>query len=40
MIKINVENEKLIDELNLVIKLFYTEEDINNLDILIKNLSD
>jgi len=33
MIKINVDNEKLIDELNLVVKLFYTEEDITNLDI-------
>lgn len=33
MIKINVEDEKLIDELNLVVKLFYTEEQISDLDI-------
>lgn len=31
MIKINVLDEKLYDELLLVVKLFYSEEDINNL---------
>ena len=33
MIKINCTDEKLVDELTLVLKLFYTEQDINNLDI-------
>lgn len=33
MIKINVSDEKLYDELLLVVKLFYSEEDINNLDL-------
>lgn len=33
MIKINVSNEKLIDELNLVLKLFYSPNDIENLNI-------
>ena len=30
--KINVNDEKLIDELVLVLKLFYTQEQIDNLD--------
>ncbi len=33
MIKINVDNEKLIDELTLVLKLFYSDIDIQNLNI-------
>lgn len=33
MIQIITDNEKLIDELNLVLKLFYTEEDINEKEI-------
>lgn len=33
MIKIITTNEKLIDELNLVLKLFYTAQDIENSDI-------
>ena len=33
MIKIISNNEKLIDELNLVVKLFYTIQDIEDLDI-------
>ena len=33
MINIITENEKLIDELVLVAKLFYTEEEIESLDI-------
>ena len=33
MIKINSTNEKLIDELTLVVKLFYTTQDIESLDI-------
>ena len=33
MIKIISDDEKLIDELNLVLKLFYKEEDFDALDI-------
>lgn len=33
MIKINVDNEKLFDELLYVVKLFYTSDEIENLDI-------
>ena len=33
MIKITVNNDKLIDELTLVVKLFYTEDEINGKDI-------
>ena len=33
MIKINVNNEKLLDELTLILKLFYSEHDIDNLDV-------
>ena len=33
MIKIETNDEKLIDELNLVIKLFYSQEDFDALDI-------
>lgn len=33
MITINTNNEKLIDELTLILKLFYKSEDIENLDI-------
>jgi len=32
MIKINVNDDKLIDELNLVLKLFYSEDDLEKLD--------
>lgn len=33
MIKISTNNDKLIDELTLILKLFYSEQDIENLDI-------
>lgn len=33
MITINTDNEKLLDELNLVVKLFYTQEEIEDKDI-------
>ena len=33
MITINTNNEKLLDELNLVVKLFYTTEEIDEKDI-------
>ena len=33
MIKVDANNEKLIDELNLVVKLFYSTQDIEELDI-------
>ena len=33
MITINTNNEKLLDELNLVLKLFFTEQDIEEKDI-------
>ena len=34
MISINVNNEKLLDELILELKLFYSQEEIENLNIL------